>query len=361
MVEMGKFASLILYLAVYIVSAYFMSKSKITETKKIDFLFVIAILLPVLLAANRYYVGTDFENYYFMYRRMSRCPFVKWVQTEMSFEGIPLGIWLISRIAFQFRSYQVFYGLLAACIYVPAALMLKRQYPKDITFYAVFMFLTSQFTSGFNIGKQIAAVVFLMAGMQFVHERKFWKFLLMCFLSFCFHPSALIALPIYFLWKPEDSGFSFKRILFVTACVVFITFTPHILTFLGGRFESYTIYTDEISNKSFYLNAAWFVFFFIMRRRYVEFDYRNDLYITMLLLGLLLNISGFTSPYIKRIAMYYTFPQFLLIFQTPYIFTESDKTFMKTMVWIYTVLMFVLNFYVFEFSDILPYKFSGGI
>jgi len=360
MVEMGKIASLFLYLAVYIASAFLMSKSRVIEKKRPDMLFIIAVLLPVLLAANRFYVGTDYENYFLMYRKMSRCAFVKWVSDEMAIDGIPFGIWLIARIAFQFRSYKLFFGLLAAVIYVPAALVFKKQYPKDITFYAVFMFLTGQFTSGLNISKQVAAVVMLIAGLQYVHERKFWKFVMTLLFAFCFHPSALIAAPIYFLWKPVNSTISFKRVVFILCCILFINFLPQVLTAVGGRFESYTAYTDEISNKSFYLSLAWVAFFFLMRSKYTEFDPRNDLYITMSLIGLILNISGFSSPYVKRMAMYYTFPQTFLIFQLPYVFDEREKALFKNIVFIYTIVMFIVNYYVLEFSDILPYIYRGG-
>ena len=254
----------------------------------------------------------------------------------------------------------MFYGLLSAVIYVPAALVLKKQYPKDLNFLAVFMFLTSTFTSGLNIGKQVAAVVMLIAGLQYVYERRFWKFLLMVFFAFCFHPSALVIVPIYFLWKPEDAVFSFKRLVFIVGSILFLNFLPQILTMVGGRFESYTAYTDEISNKSFYMSLAWVVFFLLMRRRYTDLDWRNDLYITIVLIGLILNISGFSSPYVKRIAIYYTFPQNFLIFQVPYLFDERDKPLFKFLVFVYTIVMFVVSYYFFEFSDIIPYKYYGG-
>ncbi len=345
--EMSEIASVILYLAVYIISAYFMSKSRVIEKKRPDILFVVAVLLPVLLAANRYYVGTDFENYFLMYKNMSRCPFTRWMSEEMSIDGTPFGIWFIARLAFQIRSYKMFYGLLATVIYVPAALMIKKYFPKDLSFLGILLFLTGEFTTGLNISKQVSAVVILMAGMQYVHERKFWKFALTLLLSWCFHPSALIAAPIYFLWKAEDTPISFKRVVFILGCVVFINVLPQFLTAIGGRFETYTVYTDEISNKSFFLSASWVFFFFVMRRRYTELDWRNDLYISMILIGLILSISGFSSPFVKRIAMYYTFPQIFLIFQIPYLFDEQEKPLFKSLVFIYTIVMFVLNFYVF--------------
>lgn len=360
MSTMGKLASIFFYLGCYIISAYFMSRSKIIEKRKIDINFIIAVLVPVLLAANRYNVGSDYIPYLVMYKTFCRSSFTSWLTKEFSLDGTPFGIWFLARVAFQFRSYKMFFGLLATVIYVPAALMIKKHFPKDLSFLGTFLYLAGEFTSGLNISKQIAALAFLIWGIQYVQDRKFWKFMLVIFLAWCFHPTALIAVPIYFLWKQEDTTFSFKRIFFILGGIVFINYIPQLLTAIGGRFETYSIYTDEISNKSFYVNLIWVAFFLLMRKKYTEANWQNDLYITMVIIGLILNVSGFSSPFVKRIAMYYTFPQGFLIFQIPYLFDEREKPLFRFIVFAYIIAIFVANYYFFEFSGIIPYKTYGG-
>ncbi len=360
MIEMSNFASLILYLAVYILSASLMSKSKILETKKCDMSFVVAVLLPVLLAANRYYVGTDFENYFLMYRKMSRYSLGSWITSEMSLDGIPFGIWLISRIAFQFRSHQVFYGLLAAVIYVPAVIGIKRLFPKESCFLAIFIFLTTTFSSGLNISKQAAAVSILIFSLYYIQERKFWKFLLAYFAAFCFHPTALIFIIAYFWWKPKDVHFSFKKVALLVCCAVLLLFIPQILSLFGGRFESYTEYEGEISNRTFYLSLFWLVVFYTMRHRYKNLSHVNELLITMATFSQILNLSGFVSPYVNRIAMYFGVSTSLLRAQFPLLFSEFDKKYIKVIVFVYVVAMFIAGFYVLGGAEIFPYKFYGG-
>lgn len=357
---MSNLSSVFFYLLTYVISAILLSRSKAFKEKRIDMFFILALLIPVLLAAYRYYVGTDYENYLYMCRRMSRYRFSTWFSREFSLEGVPFGIWLFSRVARRFRTETVFFGLLACVIYFPWAYVLKKRFPQEITFCAAFLFLTSLFTTGLNIIKQVAAVGIVFWGLEFVYQRKLWKYCLAVILACCFHPSAFIALPIYFFWKSEDVKISFKRIVLFGACLIFLSYVSQFFSMLGERFESYTLYTDEISNKSFFLTLAWAVYFFIMRKRYEEADYRNDLLITMVLVGAILGASGFTSPFIKRISMYYTFPQYILIAQVPFLYHENDKFITKSMVFVYTIVMFIVNFYFYEFSDIIPYAFIGG-
>lgn len=361
MVEMGKVASIVLYFAVYMVSAYLMSKSRIMEEKKLDLAFVVAVLLPVLLAAKRYFVGTDFENYYFIYNRMSRCSFRNWIAEEMSLDGNPLGLWFAARIAFQFRSYEMYYGLLAAIIFIPPVLFFHKNFPKEIIFLAVFAFCTSHFTNGFNGIKQYAAISIIIFALDYVYERRFWKYALSIFLAFCFHPTAVIAFPIYFLWKPEGVTVSFKRVFLIGCFVFLLVLAPQLLTALGGRFTNYANSVEDISNKSFYLNLAWLVFFLVMRGKYIEFDFRNDLLITLVIVGQILGISGFYSPAVNRISLYFSFSRTLLLFQIPYVFDKEEKSLFKILVFLYMAVMFIVNYYFYEFSDILPYKYFGGI
>ncbi len=358
MVEMGKIASLILYLAVYILSAYLMSKSKTIENKKLDLAFVVAVLLPVLLAANRYYVGTDFENYFLMYKNMSRCSFMSWIKHEKTIDGTPFGIWLIARIAFQFRSYKLFFGLLATVIYVPAVLGIKRILPKESCFLAVLIYLTTTFSSGLNISKQAAAVSILIFSLYYIQERNFWKFLLTYFAAFCFHPTALIFLIAYFWWKPQGVHFSFKKNVFFVCSALLLFFIPQILSMFGGRFESYTEYGGEISNRSFYLSLFWLVVFYLMRHSYKELSPYNELLITMATFSQILNLSGFFSPYVNRIAMYFGVSTSLLRAQFPLLFGEFDKKYIRIIIFIYVIVMFVVSYYVLGGAEIIPYKFT---
>lgn len=358
--EMSELASLFLYLIVYIISAYLMSRSKVLENKRLDIAFVIAVLLPVLLAANRYFVGTDFENYFLMYKSMSRCTFKRWISEETTLDGTPFGIWLISRISFQFRSHKMFYGLLATIIYVPAAIGMKKILPKESFFLAMFFYLTTTFSTGLNISKQAAAISILIFSLQYIQERKLKRFLLLYAAAVSFHPSALVFIVVYFLWRPEDTQFSFKRIVFFTCCIVFLNYIPQILTILGGRFENYTIYTEEISNRSFYLSLLWLVIFYLFRHKYKEVLPHNDLLIIMAIINQILNLSGFFSPFVNRISLYFGVSASLLRAQFPLLFCDTDKKFIKLFLFIYAIAIFVYSVYVLGGAEIIPYKFYIG-
>ncbi len=359
-ITMSNVGSMFLYLIVYIISALLLKRSRIMETKRIDLYFIFSILLPVILAAHRYYVGTDFENYIYIYMKMSRYRFITWLNREFGLEGTPFALWVIGRIAATFHSRNMFFGLLSLAIYLPTALAIKKRYPNEITFYATFAFLASSFTNGFNGIKQYAAISIIILALDFIYERKFWKYLLMLLLAACFHLTAIIAISIYFLWKPESVLVSFKRVFLIGCFVILLIFAPKILTMLGGRYANYADSVENISNKSFYLNFVWTIFFLIMRKKFVAYDFRNDLLITLVIISQILGVSGFYSPAVNRISLYFSFSRTFLLFQIPYVFHENDKFILKTLVFLYVTIMFIVNFYVYGFSDIIPYKFVGG-
>ena len=125
---MTKFESLLFYLSVYILSAFFLSISKKRkDNKKIDLCFIIAILLPVVIAALRDNVGTDFENYSWMYESQRELTFAQLLKYNGKFiDGTPLGIWVASQIAGAFASQEVYFGLLALLVITPIFLFIKN-------------------------------------------------------------------------------------------------------------------------------------------------------------------------------------------------------------------------------------------
>lgn len=359
---MTKFDSLLFYLSIYILSAFFLSISKKEKNRKIDFWFLVAVMLPVLLAAFRDNVGSDFENYLWMYKGQSNISFSQWLWDSGTYiDGTPLGIWLVSRIAFFFESQEVYFGLLALLIIVPIFLFIKNEISRESCFLSAFIFLTGTFSTGLNITKQCIALAFVIYGTRYVFERKLIKYIFCVSVAYCFHPSAIVAVFIYFFQKKEFEGFSFKRFFLILLSIAFAFSISFILENIGGRFASYssTVRT-EFNNKSFYLDLIWLCLFFLFKRNYQKVNQKNELFITLFFIGCIMTITGFMSPYIKRIALYYAFFGDFLIAQTPVLLPKKEQMTMKIIIFAYVMFVFTYSFYVLGHSDIIPYKFVSG-
>ena len=138
-IVMGKFASLILYLTIYSLSAlflYFAARSP-KKTNRVV-IALIAILLPCIMAGIRYGVGVDYHNYRYMYQQHAELTFTQYLQYDRKAE---LGTYLLIKIAALFNSQQVFFTLFAFVIYAPIAKMIMERGEKsDIFFLALFCF-----------------------------------------------------------------------------------------------------------------------------------------------------------------------------------------------------------------------------
>lgn len=353
--------SVLLYLFLFMLSALMLSKSEMAKNKKNDIWFILAVLLPIILAAFRDHVGTDFINYINMYKRNASLSFGEWFRVSRSVSASRLGIWLISYIAGFFKSSEMFFAFFATFIVVPIALRLKQDYSKSICALCYFIYLTTFYATGLNMCKQGAAIGILFYGMKYVYERKFLKYILIVLIATSVHITAAIAIGIYFLYEPTKRLFTLRKICLALAAVCAIAIVPKILELMGGRFSSYTVYEGEISNMMFFLNLCWTVLFCILYKYYVKRDIRNNFLIMMLVIGTILELTGFYSPIVKRVALYYNFPQFLLIGQLPQtVCIGKNIAIMKIILYVYTVVLFVVRFYVLGHSEIIPYNFIGG-
>ena len=358
---MGEIESLVFYLILYASSAFCLSLSKKGRgNKKIDIWFIIAVMIPVLIAALRDNVGTDFENYSWMYKNQIELSFSQWFNYHGKFvDGTPFGIWAISQIAKIFDSQEVFFGLAAFLILIPVLLFIKNELPRNSCFLNAFLFLTGTFTTGFNMIKQGIAIAFIIYGLRYVFERKFFKFLLFVAVAYLFHPSAIVAIFIYYFRGNGDGKFSIKRFFLIALAVVFLFSITTILERVGGRFASYVEYNgaEEFNNRTFYLELFWCFLFFLFSKKFSNLDSKNDTLIILFLVGLILSFSGFFSPAIKRIARYYTLSNPMLLSQFPLLFSQKEKPIINLLIFTYAIAVFTISFYYLEHADIIPYNF----
>lgn len=359
---MGVLVSTLIYILTYALSALCLHISKKSKRRFIDIFFVVAILLPVLLAAFRVNTGTDYANYVSIYETNKSLSFNEWFVSNRALDDTRIGIWLLCRVAAVFGSSKIFFGLIALIIYCPVAAFIKNNY-KDVTFLAAFIFLMTLFTSGLNISKQVLAASILFCGINFIKRRNFFRYILVVLLAMCFHVTAIVGIIAYFLDGKTKSGSIFGKVsTLIVVCLVLI-FLPQIMKLLGGRFEGYIDYGGVIRNRSILIDLTLLIIFFLLRKHYLRLSKHNDLFIYMFLLGVIFEFTGFVSPYIKRIASYFIMAQVLLFAQLPLLFIKNERKLVSVVVFIYTAALFVVTNSILGQADIVPYHtdFAMGI
>lgn len=360
--ELSNNASFALYMAVYTLSVAFLSRKRryVFGKKNANWVkYVLVALLPVLLAAFRYDVGTDFQNYSVYIRRFASVPLISYLRNFSFIQDTPLGIYVAAKIAAALGNSQVVYfGLFATFTYLPVLLILGEKWDRQYAGLAAFIFLLSTFSSGFNIIKQTIAMSIVFYGLQFAFERKPMKYYLTLLAALCFHQTAIVAAPIYFLWNKDNTVTYGKKFLAVVLSFAVLAALDTVLASLGGRWVGYASGAGT-SNYSFYLTAFWLVVFLVFRKRLIALDRRNELLIVLLLIGTILSLIGFWSVVGKRIASYFTFTDFLLLAELPFTIDAKYRVFAKIGVVVYVIALFVLTHMILGHAGIIPYSFMG--
>lgn len=83
--------------------------------------------------------------------------------------------------------------IIYTCLYVSL-----RRYTEDYPI-AIILFLGLWFFFSFTYLRQVLGATIVWLGIQYVVERKFLRFLFICFIGYSLHNSALIFFPLYFL------------------------------------------------------------------------------------------------------------------------------------------------------------------
>lgn len=355
---MENILSFILYIVVYIISAILMSKS-IKKGHKI--LFIVALIIPIIFAGLRYYVGTDYENYHYMYINYSNISIKEIIKTGISNSGF----YLVIRIASIVKNEKFFFALCALLIYLIFILGIKKEYKKYSLFLLIFLFLMQPFTNGFNIIRQTIAISIAFLNFKNIYERNLKKFLLLLLFEISFHATSIVTLPMYFLYTKENKQtHTWKSIFAVLLSIIVFSNIRLIFPFLSSlpffrHYSSYLSTTATVgSNASLLLKIIVLLFILFFKKKLENYDKNNNFLILLLVISLCLELTGFFSAFIKRLSMYYySIPSILILSQIPNVEKNNrDKLLMFFCIFVYAVLLFFISYVILKQSNIIPYR-----
>ena len=355
---MENILSFILYITVYLISGILMT---VSIKKKQKVLFIIALIIPTLFAGLRYYVGTDYENYYYTYIHYTNISMKEYFKAGINNPGL----FLIAKITNIVKSEKVFFGLCALIIYSTFILGIKKNYEKYSLFLLIFLFLMQPFTNGFNIIRQTIAISICFINFQNIYERNLKKFLLVLLLAMSFHMTAIVTLPMYFLYnKNKSQSYSWKSVFVVLFSIIIFSNIQSLFPILN-RFSFLNQYSSYFStmatvgnNTSLLLKIMVIVFICFFKKKLEQYDRNNNFLFLLLIISLSLELTGFFSAFIKRLSMYYySIPSILLLSEIPRIVKNNkNKLLMFICIFMYAVLLFAVSYVILKQSNIIPYK-----
>lgn len=336
--ELSVVGSLIYYVFSFGSAALF-CKLKVNKALKTALLLV----FPLLLATIRYNVGYDYGSYISGYELAADNSFESIFSTYKL--GDPIGFSLLNKFSTLFNSDRAFLFFTSLFAYLPVLIIVLSDW-KDKRFQSliVFFYLFSCFIFSFSAIKQGIAMSFLLCSLKYVFDRKPIKFLILIGIAFLFHSSALVFIPVFFLWSKKEEVDTLKKIITIIVCALIIANLELLLSvFLEGRYQSYATEIVEGQNRSFFLYLLITIVCYVFRKQLIRLDKRNDLLITLMTIGVIFQILGFFNAFTKRISDYFIMVQIFLIPQLTAVFkNRNEQQFVVILEVLYAIIMFVI-------------------
>jgi hypothetical protein len=264
-------------------------------------------------------------------------------------------------IAYMTANRYIFILIVTVIIYSLTFISFKR-YMTNYPFAAV-LFLALMFFFTFTYLRQVLAVNIAWLSINFIIDRKFWKFLLIVFIACLFHNSAIILFPFYFL---PIRKYKIRNIMLVMSlCLVLgITGITSSLYNAYGDFSGSIERSAEYANESgfriaYMVEAVFFLYFILSNYKRIPLDKTR-----LVLCNMALAFCGILLFFIKsenggRLSWFYMIG---LISTLTYLLTYRRKVDIKALT-LLAVSSFLFMRILFSWGNMLyPYKtfFTNG-
>ncbi len=353
--------SLAIYFTVFMFGTFLLKQASLKKSS-LSVAALIGFALIILFAAGRYHVGTDMGTYTHMFERYLRS---SW-QSVLS-ESSDYLFLFVAKLTYMIGGRVLTWGTFAALTAIPTYFALSNEYPQASFGIAFFAFLCSYYSTSFNITRQMVSVALIFWGLKFIFRNQPIRFILLIIIAAGFHTAAILAFPMWFLWDHKNSApvKGQMRVVILIVITVMVLFYQFFISTVSigiesfSRYSSYAIESNRGRNRDFYIYLIELLLIISLRKRLTMLDERNDFMFSLLFISVLIGITGFSHPQVKRLAYYYAMPaRMILAGYFPFCFSRRDNKVIKAMIYIWFSAIFVLTAYILREANLIPYHFD---
>lgn len=277
---------------------------------------IVAVQLMIISAFRSLSVGQDLPGYNEWFNRIRSTPIQQMYQLKYvsGYEGMETGWnWLNKFLSIVYPNFRIVI-IFTSFVFVGGICWFILKYSK-IKWLSFYLFITlGYYTQSFSALRQYLAIVILLYGFKYVERRKLVKFIVVVCIASFIHKSALVFLPVYWLPKIKAKGLYWPVIGFCS--VVLLMYAPNILRFVIERtkYRGYLKYLGQGSGDGMLVMFLGFVFLILVYiRKYRRSDGNADLYLSLFMIAVLLNIASLSLGLIGRIMLYFHISLIILL------------------------------------------------
>lgn len=268
---------------------------------------IIAGIVLFMAAGLRRYVGTDYNSYATIYIDTMSLDL-----NELAHLRYEKGYLMITKLlSTYFVNYQAIFFVTAFII--TAAVMCFIYFYCDKPYLGVFCFLTfGLFFNSMNFIRQIIAACIILYAYKYIQKKDPVKFLVLIAFASCFHLSALIMIPFYFLLRIKMNWVTLG--VYAAGTAVFMIFSWQIIDLITDYvYKSYDPLTSaevKYGTNPFYTLMFGIFFFaaFLLREDLINKDPFNIILINCSFFNFFFEVIGLKHAIISRFALLFSIP-----------------------------------------------------
>ncbi len=322
------------------------------------FIFVMIFILTLFFGL-RYNVGIDYMSYY----NNSKYGYYNKPQKGTGAIFEPGFLFLYSLVDFFELPPNTIFILCGSIIYICILLTIYKYSISPVL--SIFIFLCSGlFFFSFNELRQFVAVSIIFAGYNFCVERSLKKWLIVCFIAFLFHKSALVLIPFYFFNKLNLSKLLINVLVIISLIlkkIGVIEVLCTVISYLPGRYSAYAEVLSWMPRNGGTGLIGYLYLFIILIINNISFDIINKsdkirFYFYIFLFGSIFS-NIFSDIYLITRFLEYYIISIVIVF--PICIRSLKKSVFSYFVLLFLLAIFSLNFIKYSFysqpSSLLEY------
>ena len=313
-----------------------MISALLTAKKK----YSLVVLIVIIFSAIRFDVGFDFKSYYYVINGYDTLNYNRFGPFDKGF--IEISNWI---------HFPQFYFIVTSLIIYSLIFLTIRNFSINKTISVItFLAFPILYFHSLNIIRQFIAISIIFYSFKDIYDRRLLAFLLkVCIASF-FHFTALVAIPIYFLYKSRISILNIIVFSFIFWYLSDVIINDILLTSSYG----YLISLSPVSGLSLSIFLSILLFLCIV----LKINLISKGLFNIFFIGVVLYIVTYSlGEQVTRISYYYLVFIILLL---PYFLTRFKNKYSNFVIQTIMLLLFIFNFYLFEKNEtknpIVPYK-----
>ncbi|TFJ93046.1 EpsG family protein [Lentibacillus salicampi] len=356
-------SSLLYYFIIIFTTTLVLISEKIRRTEVTHLhrlIFWSALILPVLISGLRYGIGTDYFSYGNTYFMLNNYDIIDGILNTRYEPG-----WIVLNhvVKFIFDDVRFLFIISALLTWFFFFKAIYTHRDKINVTVAILILLCTLYNLSFNNVRQPLAISILMLSIKPLLDRKMIKFLLITIFATCFHYTALIFLPSYWIVNSKFKQINFvkKTIVIISSLIFIIMFKPFMdfLTNNIDMFSSYSTYELDFKGIGFGNLIIKSPIIIIILLNITKMRTSNNIMYRVFFLyfmGLIFDYLGYYAAFVGRISLYFEATQ---IFILPAIIKIQNNKYARLLyifiVALYFIGLFTYDIIILNHNQTIPY------